>query len=72
MGVGCDGWALEAAYADVVTDDLPGWYQDPGLLNWLAALRTSTPREDYVQRSTLSHVLTWPDRPTLRIIQHCS
>jgi integrase/recombinase XerD len=30
--------ALEAAYADIVTDDLPEWNQDPGLLNWLAAL----------------------------------
>ena len=29
--------ALEAAY-DIVTDDLPEWNQDPGLLNWLAAL----------------------------------
>lgn len=30
--------ALEAAYADIVTDDLPEWNQDPGLLNWLAKL----------------------------------
>lgn len=30
--------ALEAAHADIVTDDLPEWNQDPGLLNWLAAL----------------------------------
>ena len=30
--------ALEAAYADIVTDDLPEWNQDPGLLNWLAEL----------------------------------
>ena len=30
--------ALEAAYADVVTDDLPEWNQDPGLLHWLAEL----------------------------------
>ena len=30
--------ALEAAYADIVTDDLPEWNQDPGLLNWLATL----------------------------------
>jgi integrase/recombinase XerD len=30
--------ALEAAYTDVVTDDLPEWNQDPGLLNWLAKL----------------------------------
>ena len=29
--------ALEAAY-DIVTDDLPEWNQDPGLLNWLANL----------------------------------
>jgi integrase/recombinase XerD len=30
--------ALEAAYTDIVTDDLPEWNQDPGLLNWLAKL----------------------------------
>ena len=30
--------ALEAAYTNIVTDDLPEWNQDPGLLNWLAAL----------------------------------
>ncbi|HXZ71018.1 MAG TPA: hypothetical protein VEH31_09145, partial [Streptosporangiaceae bacterium] len=30
--------ALEAAYTDIVTDDLPEWNQDPGLLNWLARL----------------------------------
>jgi site-specific recombinase XerD len=30
--------ALEAAYVDIVTDDLPEWNQDPGLLNWLANL----------------------------------
>ena len=30
--------ALEAAYTDIVTDDLPEWNQDPGLLNWLATL----------------------------------
>ena len=30
--------ALEAASADIVTDDLPEWNQDPGLLNWLATL----------------------------------
>jgi site-specific recombinase XerD len=30
--------ALEAAYADIVTDDLPEWNQNPGLLNWLATL----------------------------------
>ena len=29
--------ALEAAYT-IVTDDLPEWNQDPGLLNWLATL----------------------------------
>jgi site-specific recombinase XerD len=29
--------ALEAAY-DIVTDDLPEWNHDPGLLNWLARL----------------------------------
>ena len=51
MEVGCDGGqinarastetkrrALEAAYTDIVTDDLPEWNQDPGLLNWLANL----------------------------------
>lgn len=30
--------ALEAAYVDIVSDDLPEWNQDPGLLNWLATL----------------------------------
>jgi site-specific recombinase XerD len=30
--------ALEAAYVDIVSDDLPEWNQDPGLLNWLAEL----------------------------------
>jgi hypothetical protein len=30
--------ALEAAYVEVVTDDLSEWNQDPGLLEWLAAL----------------------------------
>ena len=30
--------ALEAAYIDVVTDDLHEWNQDPGLLDWLASL----------------------------------
>jgi hypothetical protein len=30
--------ALEAACTDIVTDDLPEWNQDPGLLNWLANL----------------------------------
>ena len=30
--------ALEAAHTDIVTDDLPEWNQDPGLLNWLANL----------------------------------
>lgn len=30
--------ALEAAYTNIVTDDLPEWNQDTGLLNWLAAL----------------------------------
>jgi hypothetical protein len=30
--------ALEAAYPDVVTDDLPEWNQDPGLLDWLTNL----------------------------------
>jgi integrase/recombinase XerD len=30
--------ALEAVYTDIVTDDLPEWNQDPGLLNWLANL----------------------------------
>jgi integrase/recombinase XerD len=30
--------ALEAAYTDIVTDDLPEWNQDPELLNWLANL----------------------------------
>jgi integrase/recombinase XerD len=30
--------ALEAAYTDIVSDDLPEWNQDPGLLSWLASL----------------------------------
>ena len=30
--------ALEAAYTDIVTDDLPEWNQDPGLLDWLTTL----------------------------------
>lgn len=30
--------ALEAAYTNIVTDDLPEWNHDPGLLNWLANL----------------------------------
>jgi len=30
--------ALEAAYTDIVTDNLPEWNQDPALLSWLARL----------------------------------
>jgi integrase/recombinase XerD len=30
--------ALEAAYQDIVTSDLPEWNQDPSLLDWLAGL----------------------------------
>ncbi|WP_322751867.1 MULTISPECIES: site-specific integrase [unclassified Frankia] len=30
--------ALEGAYTDIVTDDLPEWNQDPDLLNWLTSL----------------------------------
>ena len=30
--------ALEAAYTDIVTHDLPEWNHDPGLLSWLASL----------------------------------
>lgn len=30
--------ALEATYTNIVTDDLPEWNQDPGLLNWLTNL----------------------------------
>jgi site-specific recombinase XerD len=30
--------ALEAAYVDVVSSDMPEWNQDPGLLDWLTAL----------------------------------
>jgi site-specific recombinase XerD len=30
--------ALEAAYTDIVTNDLPEWNQDSGLLSWLAEL----------------------------------
>ena len=33
--------ALEAAYTDIVTDDLPEWNQDPGLLDWLATPLTA-------------------------------
>ena len=30
--------ALEAAYTDIVTDNLPEWNQNPGLLSWLTSL----------------------------------
>jgi site-specific recombinase XerD len=30
--------ALEAAYTDIVADDLPEWNHDAGLLSWLASL----------------------------------
>ncbi|HET9896335.1 MAG TPA: tyrosine-type recombinase/integrase, partial [Streptosporangiaceae bacterium] len=30
--------ALEAAYTEIITDDLPEWNHDHGLLNWLASL----------------------------------
>jgi integrase/recombinase XerD len=30
--------ALEAAYQDIVTSDLPEWNQDPSLLDWLTSL----------------------------------
>jgi integrase/recombinase XerD len=30
--------ALEAVYADIVTDELPEWNHDTGLLTWLASL----------------------------------
>jgi integrase/recombinase XerD len=30
--------ALEAAYQDIVTSDLPEWNQDAGLLDWLTNL----------------------------------
>lgn len=30
--------ALESAYTDIVTNDLPEWTQDPGLLDWLNGL----------------------------------
>lgn len=30
--------ALEAAYTEIVTDDLPEWSHDHGLLSWLASL----------------------------------
>jgi site-specific recombinase XerD len=30
--------ALEAAYTDIVTDDLPEWNHDAGLLSWLSSL----------------------------------
>ena len=44
--------ALEAAYTDIVTDDLPEWNQDPGLLNWLATPLSLHARRGYAQRST--------------------
>ncbi len=30
--------ALEAAYPDIVSDELPEWNQDTGLLDWLTNL----------------------------------
>ncbi len=30
--------ALEAAYTDIVTDGLPEWNHDAGLLSWLSSL----------------------------------
>jgi integrase len=30
--------ALESAYTDIVTNDLPEWTQDPELLDWLNGL----------------------------------
>jgi integrase/recombinase XerD len=30
--------ALETAYPGIVTSDLPGWNQNPGLLHWLTSL----------------------------------
>jgi site-specific recombinase XerD len=30
--------ALEAAYVDVISSDMPEWNQDPGLLDWLTSL----------------------------------
>jgi site-specific recombinase XerD len=30
--------ALEAAYTDIITDELPEWNHDTGLLNWLTSL----------------------------------
>lgn len=30
--------ALEAAYVDVIPNDMPEWNQDPGLLDWLTSL----------------------------------
>ena len=30
--------ALEAAYTEIVTDNLPEWNHDPGLLDWLTSL----------------------------------
>ena len=30
--------ALESAYTDIITDELPEWTQDPGLLDWLTNL----------------------------------
>ena len=30
--------ALEAAYPDIASDQLPEWNQNPGLLDWLTSL----------------------------------
>ena len=62
--------ALEAAYPDIVTDDLPEWNQDPGLLDWLTAYEPVTC--GYAQRSTADLALTRPDTSALRITQHCT
>ncbi len=62
--------ALEAAYTDIVTSDLPEWNQDPGLLNWLASSELHTRRVMRSARPQLA--LTRANRPALRITRHCS
>ena len=63
--------ALEAAYQDIVTSDLPEWNQDAGLLDWLDQPLTVRTR-DYAQCSPANVALTRPRRPALRITQHCA
>ena len=62
--------ALEAAYQDIVTSDLPEWNQDarpPGL-----ARQPLTATRDYAQRSPADPAPTRHNRPALRITRHCA